>query len=904
MAPPFGYKSDEVLALAPRLCQQSLRANRRGDGPEVSSLSDRTQPVAMIDELVERDAWTRLAIRLGASGTALARLIDLYLMRTALAAGHHLAVAAFLVFALIASVLAVAATYMHRVDRYWRELAWALCAVSISSTTVFGVATDRGELVYASLILMIIASSALLPWSSLWQASLSALCLALWGVWILFGPHTTTIDVWRWSAIAAAALMAEVVTIFRSRQKAAQDEANRKIRESETTLRKVYEASPASIAVVRMPERVYTDVNRTFELSSGYSRVEAVGKTDLELQLWVDSSVRDRFYDILRRRGEVQSFEADFRLRDGRVIPTLVSAVNVEIDGAPCIISITRGILRIRQAEQELVQAREDALAASRAKSEFLSSMSHEIRTPLNAILGMADLLLETPLNDEQRRYLETMADNGNTLLELINAVLDLARVESGRLTLESVAFDLEGLVARVLDTLGLRAHEKGLELAARIAPEVPALLIGDPLRLRQILLNLLGNATKFTERGEVQLTVDPAHSPGTIAHDAVMVRFTVKDTGIGIAKDQLDRIFSNFSQADSSTTRKYGGTGLGLAITKRLVEMMGGAIQVESEPGRGSTFSFTIRFRVEKGAIRRTAEVPSELSGMHVIVADGSAMNRALLNEMLTDCGARVTAVDSGDALLEEVERARLANDPYQLILVAAHLPEGDGFQLARMMDSRMDGRACLILMLTSNDLTSQLQRLREAGLPHHLVKPIKRADLMSTIARAIAPHAAAPQPAFVTNGATNHQRPLRILLADDSGDNRALIAAFLKDSPYTVDGVENGARAVEQFKTGNYDLVLMDLQMPVMDGDEATREIRRFERENLRPRTPIVALSAAVFSESVAQSLAAGCDAHIGKPVRRAMLLDAIQRLAAEPRATEEVSETKPGRSGLLSG
>jgi two-component system sensor histidine kinase/response regulator len=838
--------------------------------------------VTVIERSLELDEWTRRAIRVGGTLVVLARLINLYdLWRVN--ATHAGPIIASVLFSLLLALGTFAATYAPWFDRRWREIVLAMCASSVLAMTLFGIRTQRMEVILLSLVLVTLVPSALLPWSPAWQASLSTFCFGLW-LLTTASLGQGAEDPPRWLAVIAAAAFAQFVVVLRTRQREELEGSNRKLRESETNLRKLYEASPDSIAVLRMPERVFTEINRTFERATGYSRAEVIGKTDLELGAWNDLAARERFYDIIRRHGAVQSFEADFRRRNGVAVPTLISAVQAEIDGAPCVISIAREIFRIKQAEQELVAAREDALAASRAKSEFLSSMSHEIRTPLNAILGMADLLLETPLNDEQRRYLETMTDNGNTLLELINGILDLARVESGRLVLESVEFDLEALVGRVLDTLGVRAHEKGLELGARIAPEVHLALVGDPLRLRQILLNLVGNATKFTVRGEIGLGVEPHKPAGGLPPDETMIRFAVKDTGIGISRQQLDHIFANFSQADSSTTRRYGGSGLGLAITKRLVEMMGGQIWVESEPGQGSTFYFTARFKLAEAAIPQVVPKSSQLSGVRVMIADGSAMNRDLLNAILTAEGARVTVGKTSAAVMGEIARSQEENDPYRLMLIAPHLDDTDGFQLARKARTTAGQGTRIIQMLTSEDLTSQLQRLREVGLQHHLVKPLKRAEVLNAVSRAIGGTPASRTSSVVGNGALNHARPLKILLADDSGDNRALIAAFLKDSPHTVEGVENGARAVERFKGGNYDLVLMDLQMPVMDGDEATREIRRFEQENLRPHTPIVALSAAVFSESVAQSLAAGCDEHIGKPVKRAMLLDVLNRLGAK--------------------
>ncbi len=361
---------------------------------------------------------------------------------------------------------------------------------------------------------------------------------------------------------------------------------------SETTFRKLFDANLDSMTLTGA-DGLYLDVNQEFVRASGFSREEAIGHHFSELVKWIHPDEMIAFGDQLSKSNEVRNLEVAFRMKDGSEQPVLLSAVNLELQGQLCCLTISRGISDLKMTQRELVAAREAALAASRAKSEFLASMSHEIRTPMNSILGMSDQLMETALNDEQRRYLSTVISNGNTLLALINNILDLAKVESGRISLEAVEFNLKDAAEKVLETLAIRAHEKGLELMVRFAPEVPELVLGDPLRLGQVLINLIGNAIKFTQAGQVLLAVED---------DSTVVgglKFTVTDTGIGIAADKRDLLFRPFSQADSSTSRKYGGSGLGLAIVARLVALMHGAVEVASEPGTGSAFSFTAQFEV-----------------------------------------------------------------------------------------------------------------------------------------------------------------------------------------------------------------------------------------------------------------------------------------------------------------
>jgi PAS domain S-box-containing protein len=667
------------------------------------------------------------------------------------------------------------------------------------------------------------------------------------------------------------------------------EETEQRLRNAEESSRKLFDENVDSMLVLDLLSKKYVDANQQFVRSSGYLIQDVIGKGPRDFQFFDDPEDYRRFNAELKAKGSVRNMETTFRRKDGSTYADLVSAVILSLAGRYCLVLITRDISALKEAERQLVEAREAALSASRAKSEFLSSMSHEIRTPMNAVLGMADLLWESPLDDEQRRYLEIMRTNGNTLLDLINDVLDLAKVESGRLTLENVDFDIRDLADKVADTVGMRAHEKQVELVARVAPEVPANLVGDPLRLRQVLINLLGNAVKFTEKGEIVLTIETTEPTNRSdeGDERTVLRFSVADTGIGIPADRLDAIFSAFTQGDSSTTRKFGGTGLGLTIVKRLVELYHGQISVQSEVGKGSTFSFTAEFGVRPAPEQPASARPADLVGVRTLVVDDTAVNRLVLRETLSARGAFVTCVEAGRAALDEINRASLRGTPYRIVLLDCRMPEMDGIEVAARI--RQIGlppsEQPIILMLTSDDLAVTLARAREVGIDLYLVKPIKRAELLDAIGRALGRAAgvaptAGESAALSSLGMIDDMRPLKLLLADDSPDNRLLIRAYLKQTPYLLDDAVDGAVAVEKWKTGAYDLILMDIQMPVMDGYTATLNIRGLEAQDGRSRTPIVALTASSLEESVRKALEVGCDAHVAKPVKKITLLNAIRK------------------------
>jgi two-component system, sensor histidine kinase and response regulator len=665
---------------------------------------------------------------------------------------------------------------------------------------------------------------------------------------------------------------------------------------SERRFRAVFEGAAVGIAIVELPGGKIAAINRAYREMLGCKEGEIDTVEVFDQLTHRDDRTKDKQQIqglLIAGRGHIH-LDKRYVLRDGREVQASLelSILSNAYGQAQFFLGLATDVTLHKRAEAELKKAKDAAEAASEAKSTFLATMSHEIRTPMNGILGMTELVLDTDLTVEQRENLGLVRLSAESLLSVINDVLDFSKIEAGKLDLEDIPFDLRESLGETMKSLSFRAHQKGLELVYEVQPDVPEAVLGDPGRIRQIIVNLVGNAIKFTERGEILVTLEEQESDTSSS----LLHFAVKDTGVGIPEDKQAKIFEPFAQADGSMARRYGGTGLGLSICVRLVAMMGGAIWLESSLGSGSTFHFTVNLALQEPRSARSIPLqPEQLRDLHTLIVDDNFTNRRVLQGMLTRWGMKPTAVDGGRAALQALEIARSTGRPFPLILLDGQMPEMDGFTLAEQIKKDPDLVGATIMMLTSAGHLGDAARCRELGISAYLVKPIRQGELLEAICQILhksPPSRTEPLPLVTRHTLREAKNRWRVLLAEDNPVNRTLAVRLLEKRGYVVSVAENGREAVAAMEKESFDIILMDIQMPEMDGFGATAAIRALEAPAGR-RTPIIAMTAHALRGDQERCIAAGMDGYISKPIRTNELFSTIENLMAHSKAANADSK-----------